>query len=284
MTLSPINLHTHGIHVSPKGNADNVMLNIRPGMSNAYTFASPQACRRAPIGITATCTRSAAQTYLGLAGLLTMGRADGNLPLVTANRIPIRDMVLQYNFVFDRTGGLAQLDNSLGRNRSARSTRRKAMSWRRAPTGRCLLDQLRPMKKGRHYFPSGTRARCRSATSVGALNSSRAICSDRRQIRRTGQRRPGRPVASRLQARPAIHRERAIPTGDQEQSGADRDLGARQCQRHRLHARRAHRDGDRHSPQDRHRRPGRVALSASPLSRLRERHNSSRRQPAMRLR
>ena len=29
-----------------------------------------------------------------------------------ANRIPIRNMVLQYNFVFDRDGGLAQLNNS----------------------------------------------------------------------------------------------------------------------------------------------------------------------------
>jgi hypothetical protein len=30
---------------------------------------------------------------------------------VTANRIPIRNMVLQYNYVFDRIGGLAQLNN-----------------------------------------------------------------------------------------------------------------------------------------------------------------------------
>ena len=26
MTSSPINLHTHGAHISPKGNADNVLL------------------------------------------------------------------------------------------------------------------------------------------------------------------------------------------------------------------------------------------------------------------
>ena len=34
MTSSPINLHTHGAHISPRGNADNVMLHIPPGMSN----------------------------------------------------------------------------------------------------------------------------------------------------------------------------------------------------------------------------------------------------------
>ena len=31
MTSSPINLHVHGVHVSPKGDSDNVMLHSRPG-------------------------------------------------------------------------------------------------------------------------------------------------------------------------------------------------------------------------------------------------------------
>ena len=44
-------------------------------------------------------------------GLLAIGRTDGNLPLVTENQIPIRNMVLQYNYVFDRAGGGAQLNN-----------------------------------------------------------------------------------------------------------------------------------------------------------------------------
>jgi hypothetical protein len=33
------------------------------------------------------------------------------LPLVTEKSIPIRNMLLQYNFVFDRAGGMAQLNN-----------------------------------------------------------------------------------------------------------------------------------------------------------------------------
>jgi hypothetical protein len=48
---------------------------------------------------------------LGMAGLLAIGRTDGNIPLVTEKQIPIRNMVLQYNFVFDRKGGLAQFNN-----------------------------------------------------------------------------------------------------------------------------------------------------------------------------
>jgi FtsP/CotA-like multicopper oxidase with cupredoxin domain len=112
MTSSPVNLHVHGVHISPKGNADNVMLHIPPGMSNTYTYNIPANMPHGAYwyhshlhGLTA------AHVYTGLVGLLSIGRTDGNLPIVTQNRIPIRNMLLQYNFVFDRAGGLAQLNN-----------------------------------------------------------------------------------------------------------------------------------------------------------------------------
>ena len=112
MTSSPINLHIHGVHVSPKGNADNVMLHIPPGMSNTYTYHIPKNMPQGAYwyhshlhGLTTP------HVYYGLAGLLAIGRTDGNLPLVTKRRIPIRNMVLQYNAVFDRAGGLAQINN-----------------------------------------------------------------------------------------------------------------------------------------------------------------------------
>ncbi len=112
MTSSPINLHTHGLHVSPKGNADNVLLHIPPGMSNTYTYDIP---RNMPQGAYWYHSHlhglTAAQVYEGLLGLLAIGRTDGNLPVVTEKNIPIRNMALQYNFVFDRTGGMAELTN-----------------------------------------------------------------------------------------------------------------------------------------------------------------------------
>jgi FtsP/CotA-like multicopper oxidase with cupredoxin domain len=112
MTSSPINLHTHGAHISPRGNADNVMLHIPPGMSNTYTYDIP---RNMPQGLYWYHCHlhglTSAQVYTGLVGLLAIGRTDGNLPLVTEKDIPIRNMALQYNFVFDRAGGLAQLNN-----------------------------------------------------------------------------------------------------------------------------------------------------------------------------
>jgi FtsP/CotA-like multicopper oxidase with cupredoxin domain len=112
MTSSPINLHTHGAHISPRGNADNVLLHIPPGMSNTYTYDIP---RNMPQGLFWYHSHlhglTSAQVYAGLVGLLAVGRTDGNLPLVTENSIPIRNMALGYNFVFDRAGGLAQLNN-----------------------------------------------------------------------------------------------------------------------------------------------------------------------------
>ncbi len=112
MTSAPLNLHVHGVHVSPKGNADNVLLHIPAGMSNTYTYHIPKTMPQGAYWYHSHLhTLTAAETYLGLAGLLAIGRTDGNLPLVTANQIPIRNMVLQYNYVFDRLGGLAQINN-----------------------------------------------------------------------------------------------------------------------------------------------------------------------------
>jgi FtsP/CotA-like multicopper oxidase with cupredoxin domain len=112
LTSSPINLHTHGAHISPKGNADNVMLHIPGGMSNTYTYDIP---RNMPQGLYWYHCHlhglTAAQVYSGLVGLLEVGRTDGNLPLVTEKHIPVRNMALQYNYVFDRAGGLAQLNS-----------------------------------------------------------------------------------------------------------------------------------------------------------------------------
>lgn len=109
---APLNLHTHGLHVSPSGNADNVLLSIPAGMGNTYDYAVPS---NMPNGLywyhSHRHTITAQQTYMGLAGMLEIGRPDGNLPVVTKNGIPVRNMALQYNFVFDRRNGGHQLNN-----------------------------------------------------------------------------------------------------------------------------------------------------------------------------
>jgi FtsP/CotA-like multicopper oxidase with cupredoxin domain len=112
LTRSPFNLHTHGLHVSPKGNSDNVLLDIPPGYTNTYTYRIPA---EHPQGAywyhSHRHTLTAQHTYLGLAGLLLVGRADGGIPLVGKQKIPVRNMVIQYNYVFDRKGGQAILND-----------------------------------------------------------------------------------------------------------------------------------------------------------------------------
>ncbi len=112
MTSAPVNLHVHGAHVSPRGNADNVLLHIDAGMSNTYVYDIPKNMTPGTYWYHSHLhTLTASQTYYGLAGMLLVGRADSEIPLVTQNKIPIRTMLLQYNTVFDRMGGLAQMTN-----------------------------------------------------------------------------------------------------------------------------------------------------------------------------
>ncbi len=109
---SPFNLHTHGLHVSPAGNSDNVLLSIPSGMQNTYTYSIPD---NHPQGLywyhTHRHMLTAAQTYRGLVGMLAIGRVDGGIPAVTTNNLPVRSMAIQYNYVFNRKGGQTVLNN-----------------------------------------------------------------------------------------------------------------------------------------------------------------------------
>jgi FtsP/CotA-like multicopper oxidase with cupredoxin domain len=112
LTSSPINLHVHGAHVSPRGNADNVLLHIDAGMSNTYVYDIPKNMTPGTYWYHSHLhTLTAMQTYFGLAGMLLVGRADSDIPLVTQKNIPIRTMLLQYNTVFDRKDGMSQITN-----------------------------------------------------------------------------------------------------------------------------------------------------------------------------
>jgi FtsP/CotA-like multicopper oxidase with cupredoxin domain len=112
LTSSPFNLHVHGVHVSPRGNSDNVLLDVQAGMSNTYVYHIPNDMPQGAYWYHSHLhTLTMLQTYLGLAGLLEIGRVDGNLPIVTQRHIPVRNMILQENAVFDRRDGLAEISN-----------------------------------------------------------------------------------------------------------------------------------------------------------------------------
>jgi len=75
------NLHTHGLHVSALGNADNPFLDIEPGEENHYTIKIPANHPEGTFwyhphyhGIVNS------QIFGGLSGLLIIGRPDGGAP------------------------------------------------------------------------------------------------------------------------------------------------------------------------------------------------------------
>jgi len=102
MKSSPINLHVHGVHVSPRQRRQRAARH-RARMSNTYVYHVPTSMPQGAYWYHSHLhTVTASQTYYGLAGLLAIGRVDGNLPVVTAKHVPIRNFILQYNDVFDR--------------------------------------------------------------------------------------------------------------------------------------------------------------------------------------
>src|SRR5262249_46595466 len=69
-------------------------------------------CRKGCTGITVIFMGSPRRRSMRVSWVcLRPGERTATLPLVTEKRIPVRNMALQYNFVFDRAGGLAQLNN-----------------------------------------------------------------------------------------------------------------------------------------------------------------------------
>jgi FtsP/CotA-like multicopper oxidase with cupredoxin domain len=105
-TSVPINLHTHGLHVSPNLNSDNVLLEVPAGMGNTYTYDIPA---DHPQGVywyhphRHQLTES--QVYRGLAGLIEVGRPEGDIQKVSDNSLTVRTMALQMNVVPNRAGG-----------------------------------------------------------------------------------------------------------------------------------------------------------------------------------
>ncbi len=230
-------------------------------------------------------TLTAPQVYMGLAGLLAIGRTDGNIPLVTENNIPIRNMLLQYNYVFDRADGLSTLNNyswpHVGEHDQGAARRRARQGHLPSAADAGELPRHETGHADVHHLVC--RACCRSATSAAASSSSRATSSASPPLRTAAARR-SRPIPSL----PDYKRDVQFTVNGQFQPVVKSKAGQTeiwvlcQYQRHRLHAGAAHRDGNRQPSEDRHRRPGRAALSGSALSRYSRtaRGSSFRRRPA----
>ncbi|QDU61750.1 Blue copper oxidase CueO precursor [Planctomycetes bacterium Pan216] len=94
------NLHTHGLHVSPLGNSDNVLIQIDPGESFQYEFDIPD---DHPDGTHWYHPHRHGlvneQVAKGQAGMLVIGRADGGFPELDG--LVQNHLVIQHTWVQD---------------------------------------------------------------------------------------------------------------------------------------------------------------------------------------
>lgn len=106
----PLNLHTHGLHVSPNLNSDNVMIEFDPGEGNTYVYDIPA---DHPQGLywyhPHRHQLTEQQVYRGLAGMIVIGRPEGMIPKVIDSNLPVRVMGLQTNFVAGRDAGMNEM-------------------------------------------------------------------------------------------------------------------------------------------------------------------------------
>jgi FtsP/CotA-like multicopper oxidase with cupredoxin domain len=92
----PLNLHTHGLSVSPSGNSDNVLLSIPQGRSNRFVIKIPKTQDHGLYwyhphihGVTDE------QVYNGLAGHIVVSRADGDFKQFDG--LDVHPLMIRYN-------------------------------------------------------------------------------------------------------------------------------------------------------------------------------------------
>jgi len=104
------NLHFHGLHISPSGNADNVFLEIPPGENQTYEFSLPQDHRGGTYWYHPHVHHLIArQVWAGLAGLLIV---RGELDDIPEIRDADEEFLVLKDFDLDANGDLLTPDPS----------------------------------------------------------------------------------------------------------------------------------------------------------------------------
>ena len=99
---NPTNLHQHGLHIPPTGNADNVFLNIKPGETFNYEFTIP---KNHPAGIFWYHPHRhglvAEQLFGGLAGVFVVRGEFDEIPQIKAAK---EEFLVLQDFALDSEG------------------------------------------------------------------------------------------------------------------------------------------------------------------------------------
>lgn len=110
LTEMPLNNHTHGLHISPNGSSDNVLLSMPAGQGFVYEYKIDQA---QPDGLywihPHNHMYSTEQVARGLSSMLIVGQPDSSI--VQLATLPERTMALQAQNVIPAAGSTPQAIN-----------------------------------------------------------------------------------------------------------------------------------------------------------------------------
>ena len=108
---NPTNLHQHGLHIPPTGNADNVFLNIKPGETFNYEFTIP---KNHPAGTFWYHPHRhglvAEQLFGGLAGLFVV---RGDLDEISEIKAAKEEFLVLQDFALDSEGKMIDSEASM---------------------------------------------------------------------------------------------------------------------------------------------------------------------------
>ena len=105
------NLHYHGLHIPPTGNADNIFLNIAPGENFTYEFTIPQDHRAGTFWYHPHLHGSTArQLFRGLAGAIVVRGELDEIPEVKSAK---EEFVVIKDFAIDDDGNLVTPSNHM---------------------------------------------------------------------------------------------------------------------------------------------------------------------------
>jgi FtsP/CotA-like multicopper oxidase with cupredoxin domain len=98
------NLHVHGLHVSPSGNADNVFIHIHPGETFHYSYQFPKTLKPGTYWYHSHAhPHSAAQVAGGMSGIIIVDGLKQYLPAdlrhITEHVIALKDFQVQGNAI-----------------------------------------------------------------------------------------------------------------------------------------------------------------------------------------
>ncbi|MFF4733547.1 multicopper oxidase domain-containing protein [Streptomyces mirabilis] len=148
------NLHLHGLHVSPSGNADNIFIHIHPGETFHYSYQFPKTLRAGTYWYHPhPHLTSAPQVAGGMSGILIVDGLQQYLPAnlrnITEHVIALKDFQVQGDEVRTK-------DLHIG-----------------APTNRTVNGQLNPTIRIGRVRPS-----CGGSPTSAPTSTTRSTCKD----------------------------------------------------------------------------------------------------------